>query len=271
MNVSNKDLLSKIKDSIKNKQPLSIVRCGDGEFHILKNKNDFNKKTSLTHNGAMRNILIRNNVWECKTHVSPTGKQLVCECYQDQQIVTAWINNIRGFISEAIKNADYVGLIIPNEDDQFYGILPHILLRHGINPDSIKPINSLFMRTPEFGSLSSFKNIIQGNDIHIITPNVSEFKKAGIADLLNVNVSYTDISTDRSYKLRDSIKESILKSDKKIFLFGGGSAIKDLIPWSAKTKNAVSIDVGSVLDAWVGLNSRPVYTTLKFKHLEWKK
>ena len=40
-NTTDLELIDAIKLSIKNKTPLSVVRCGDGEMHILKQAIDF--------------------------------------------------------------------------------------------------------------------------------------------------------------------------------------------------------------------------------------
>jgi hypothetical protein len=265
MNVSIQDLLLNIENSIKNKKPLSVVRCGDGEFHLVKTIKDFNERDVKIHRSAINNILKRNNIWQCKTH------EHSCECYLKSNEALAWIGEIRGYIVNAMKSSDYLGLTVPGKDIRFYGISNEILRGHGIDPVTKKTINSLFPRSHEFGSLSNFRNLIQGNGIHIITSNVERFKNINLGNILGVNVTYTDISGKRSYKQRTFIKESIIESNKKIFLFGGGSAIKDLIPWSAKTMGAVSIDVGSVLDVWSGYRSRLMYLQPEFQHLLWIK
>ncbi len=265
MIISNTELISKIKNSIKDKTPLSVVRCGDGEFHLLKNENDFDQRARAIHRSSITDILKRNNVWLCKTH------EHSCECYLKSNEALAWIGEIRGYIVNAMKSSDYLGLTVPGKDIRFYGISNEILRRHGIDPIAKKTISSLFPRSHEFGSLLNFRNLIQGNGIHIITSNVERFKNINFGNILGVNVTYTDISGNRSYKQRAVIKESIIASNKKIFLFGGGGAIKDLIPWSAKTIGAVSIDVGSVLDAWSGYRSRLMYLQPEFQHLLWIK
>lgn len=270
MNVDNEDLFNKLRYSIKNKQPLSVVRCGDGEFHLLKNEYDFDERSRPIHRSAMTDILNRNGIWKCPIHSFPDGKIRACKCYLDSTIAMGWINEIKDYIISAIKTTDYLGLLVPNKDPRFYSINNDVLTRHTINVSSLKIVNSTFPRSPGFGSLSSFKDIIQGNDIHIITPNVNRFKESNIDKMLGANISYTDISSDRSYKLRNQIKSSIKGSCKKIFLFGGGGAIKDLIPWAAKEMNAVSIDVGSVLDGWSATPSRKYIDNSSFSYLKWK-
>jgi hypothetical protein len=265
MNISTQDLLEDIKNSIINKKPLSAVRCGDGEFHIVKSKGDFDERSVKIHHNAMNDILRRNHIWDCKIHPHS------CQCYLNSNEALTWIKEIRSYIISAMKSADYLGLTVPGKDARFYSISDNVLRRHGIDHIAKKTIDSLFTRSHSFGSLSNFKKLIQGNDMHIITSNVKRFKDVNFSNVLGVNVTYTDISGDRSYKQRAFIKESILSSNKKIFLFGGGSAIKDLIPWSAKTMGAVSIDVGSVLDAWTGYKSRLMYEQPEFQHLLWVK
>lgn len=270
MNISNSELFSKIKHSIQNKNKLSVVRCGDGEFHLLKNEYDFDERSRPIHRSAMTNILNRNGIWRCSTHMLPDGSIRACKCYLDSKVAMSWVGEIKGYIIDAIKNTDYLGLSVPNKDPRFYSISNDVLERNTINTNTLNIVNSTFPRSPEFGSLLGFKTLIQNNDIHIITPNVGRFKKSNVDKMLGINISYTDISGERSYKLRNMIKSSIKDSGKKIFLFGGGAAIKDLIPWSSKEMNAVSIDVGSVLDGWSSTPSRKYIDDPNFSYLKWK-
>ena len=61
------------------------------------------------------------------------------------------------------------------------------------------------------------------------------------------------------------------RNNQPIILFGGGYGVKSLIPWSAKELGKISIDVGSVLDAWSGYQSRHMFLEDRFKHLVWVK
>ncbi len=68
-NTSDSDLVTAIKKAVKHKQPLSVIRCGDGEMHILKNVDDFpGEQQKLTHHHSLCLIQWRENIWRCKTH-----------------------------------------------------------------------------------------------------------------------------------------------------------------------------------------------------------
>lgn len=273
-NVNTPSLVTAIRHAVSHSLPLSVIRCGDGEMHILKNANDFSEdRHKLIHYHSLCTILARENIWRCNVHSPGTVKPIACSCYLKDSNVTSWLKEARTIISSSIKNSDYVGLVVPEKNQNYYTVSKDVIRRYGINPDKLKVISSLFPREEMFGSLNSFRSIIRGNGIHIITPNVDRFINGNIDKLLGVNVSYTDISGGDAYepKIRNLVKESIKTTDKRIVLFGGGYAIKDLIPWSSKEYGKISLDVGSVLDAWSGYQSRLMFLEERFKHLTWIK
>lgn len=273
-NISTISLISSIKHAISNSLQLSVVRCGDGEMHILKNSNDFlEDRHKMIHHHSLCTILDRENIWRCDVH-SPKGtRPIACTCYIKNSHVYSWLSNSRKIISSAINDSDYVGLVVPEKNLNFYSIPKSVVRRYGINPDRLKVISSLFPREHIFGGIDSFRSILQGNNIHIITPNVDRFINGNLDKLLDIEVSYTDISSGEAYEpeIRDLVKESIKTTDKKIILFGGGYAIKDLIPWSSKEHSKIALDLGSVLDAWSGYQSRLMFFEDRFKHLNWIK
>ena len=277
-NTTDAQLIIAIKTAVKNKTPLSVVRCGDGEMHILKQTCDFPREhQQLTHHHSLCLIQWRENIWRCKEHapVNPDSlKPNTCDCYLKDSKSTAWRELARNLISSSIRDADYVGLTVPGRNANYYTITEHILKRHGIiNSHKFKTISSLFPREKLFGSLQSFGGIIQGNDIHIITPNVERFKASKIGERFGVNATYTDISGKSSYyhDVREKVKRDIALTNAPIILFGGGYGIKSLIPWAATELGKIALDVGSVLDAWSGLQSRHMFMEDSFAHLNWVK
>ena len=274
-NTSDIELVQAIRKAVKYKQALSVIRCGDGEMHILKNIDDFTgEQQKLTHHHSLCLIQYRENIWKCKTHapVNPTAlKPNTCDCYLKDQGSLEWRKLARDIISYAIKESDYVGLTVPGRNAHYYTITDNILKRYNIGSDKLKTISSLFPREEMFGSLKNFKKIIQGNDVHFITPNVKRFKAGKIEDLLGVNVTYTDISGKETWHadVREKIKKDLLVTKAPIVLFGGGYGVKSLIPWSAKELGKISIDVGSIIDAWSGLQSRHMFMKEEFHYLNW--
>lgn len=273
-NVNTPSLISAIRHAISHSSPLSVVRCGDGEMHILKTPNDFAEDRQKTiHYHSLCTILARENIWRCNVHSQGTAKPIACNCYLKDGKVISWLKESREIISSSIKNSDYVGLVVPEKNLNYYSISKDIIRRYGIDPEKLKVISSLFPREEMFGSLNSFKSITRGKGIHIITPNVDRFINGGLDKLLGVNISYTDISGGNAYEpnIRNLVKEAIKITDKQIILFGGGYGIKDLIPWSSKEYGKISLDLGSVLDAWSGYQSRLMFLEDRFKHLNWIK
>jgi len=276
-NTSDVELVAAIKTSIKNMTPLSVVRCGDGEMHILKQASDFPaEQQQITHHHALCNIQHREDIWTCVTHTSPHPGSLkpnTCECYLTDDTSKKWRGLAKEIIAYSIKYSDYVGLVVPGRNVHYYNISDEILKRYDIDSKQLSVISSLFPLDPMFGSIDSFKSIINGNDIHIITPNVERFKNGKIEELLGVNVTYTDISGAQSHtiEMRAMVKQSIIDTPTKIILFGGGYAIKSLIPWAANELGKIALDIGSVLDAWSGLQSRHMFMKDELSHLNWIK
>ena len=270
------NLISRIRHCIQNGLPLSVIRCGDGEFHLIKNSSDFTDSRKLkVHYGSMNVILKRNKIWKCPHHPGNIDKSTKkpCSCflgnYEEDPIALKWKNTMKGYVIEAIKKSNYVGLTVPGKDEAFYGIDESILQRNGIDTNVLVNIDSLFSRSKDFASLPSVRSLIDGNDVHIVTNNVNAFIKSEISKKLRCNVTYTDLSHDRAYVLRDKIKEDISNTSTKIILFGGGATIKDLVPWAAKNYGKIAIDVGSVLDPWSGTPSRLAFDQPNYKHVKW--
>jgi hypothetical protein len=253
---------------------LSVVRCGDGEMHILKSVGDIKEERDKNvHHHSMCLILSRENIYRCSVHspISAGDKPIGCTCYLKNNSHNLWRNEARKIISDAIKNSNYVGLSVPGMNPRYYTISSEVLSAYGINTNQLRIISSLFSRERIFGSIESFREIIQGNDIHIVTSNVKGFRDNEIGKKLGVNITYTDISEKpaHSKEIRELVKSDLQRTAAKIILFGGGYAIKDLIPWSSKELGKISIDVGSTLDAWSGYKSRIMYEKPEFKHLIW--
>jgi len=274
--LTTKNLISRIRHCIHNGLPLSIVRCGDGEFHLIKNASDFKNPRHLkVHYGSINVILKRNKIWECPHHPGNIDRSSgrPCSCflgnYEDDPVALEWKNTMKGYVIEAIKKSNFIGLNVPGKLEVFYGIDESILKRNGIDTKVLVNIDSLFSRSKDFATLPKMRQMINGNDVHIITSNVKAFINTDISKKLGCNVTFTDISADRAYKLRNVIKEDISKTDAKIILFGGGGAIKDLIPWASKNHGKVAIDVGSVLDPWSGTPSRIMYDNPEMNYVKW--
>jgi len=217
-------------------------------------------------------IQFRENIWACSTHKSMGNKPSTCKCYLENENYKRWISLSREIISYSIKNSDYIGLTVPGKNHNYYSISNDVLKRYNIDSSKLRVISSLFPREESFGSLEAFKDIIQGNNIHIVTSNVQRFKDNNIHKLLDVNITYTDIggnSIMSDINVLERIKKDIINTKAQVILFGGGYGVKGLIPWATKELGKISIDVGSVLDAWSGYKSRHMFLEDKFKHLLW--
>lgn len=270
--VEDNQLLHIIKKAIHLQSPLSVSRCGDGEFHLLKKEDDFlNDKWKKVHHDSICLILNRNKIKRCEIHNQsrPPDRVGGCKCYLNDGDAMSWIKMMRERIISTIKNSDYIGLNVPHKQEFLYGISSNVLAKNGIDVKELNVVNSLFPRMPEFGSIEGFKSIIGNHPIHFITSNARAFKQRRINELLKTEITYTDISGDRSYKYRDKVKHDIEHTDAKLIFFGGGGGIKDLIPWAATEHGKIAIDVGSIMDPWSGTQSRPVYEKPQFNYVKW--
>jgi len=282
INVQSQDLIKLIHKSIKEKTPLSITRFGDGAFHLLKNANDFsNDYAKSIHCISMNHILNRNGIFLCTEHEhSPIGGRIGvnlynggvpnCNCYLQDKDATDWINEMKRRIVIGINESSHVGLSVPSVSSvskEYYTVNNTVLDRYGIKRD-LNRIDSLFTNLHAFSALDSAKKLFQNQKIHIVSRNKTEFINQDISYKLGCELSFTDMSDERSYKLVDKIKQDIIDTDANIVLFSGGVYIKHLIPFAAGL-GKVAIDTGSIVDAWCNIPSRGWYDKPDMSYTNW--
>ena len=267
INVSNEYIINKIHESIKNKTPFSCTRIGDGEIHILMKEKHINNQYELRqHQVIIRSILKRHNVKS--NHLS-------------------FLNNFRNQLISSIKNSQYLGIPnIENFNDQWkliYHLKIKVLNYYDIDVDKLKICDATINRSPEIGDISNFKNLINNNPIHIITSRENELKNISkIHNILNVPITYTSLNhaegsnTERSFFQRNVLLKKIRNIKEHIILYGLGGGAKNICNVLRSDYGKCAIDMGSVLDAWSGIISRPKYNN-EYSHCmigdkkNWKK
>lgn len=231
--MSDKEVVDLIKNKISSKTPFALTRFGDGEIFILK-KN------------ASDNFLHKNlPLWGYK--------------YPEQinDFYTSWGN----VITNAFIKSDVVGLMNKNNNIPYLNYNDWILDKNffkslDLDVESLKICNHLISRSEELGSVKGVKNLIQGNDFHIISPNVSIMKEKKLDDVFGVNVGYTEHSNEVNYKNRDDFMKNF-KNIKEDIVFLGVAIQKDYGIILRDEYGKICIDMGATMDAWSGIISRP--------------
>jgi hypothetical protein len=218
-----------IKQSIHNKSPLSLVRIGDGEINILKERGG-----------------------------SDDWNQRVISLNETSTIEEAFSIN-KPFIENAIAKADILGLLDPkskyvsfNYDENLWSISDEYILRFRTSMPMI--VDHQISRSRELGSVQGMRDLLSGKAIHIISPNVDRLKERKISELLGSKVSFTDNSMSIKHYNRQPIIDSFKNIREDIVLLGVGPH-KDYCT-ILKEHGKIAIDLGATLDAWAGLKTR---------------
>lgn len=239
-NISVHKSIDIIKEKIKTKTPFSFTRFGDGEIYILN-------KDGYKYNG-----------WEKK----------LCDDwgYQYPNEIDDAYEEIGEIIKYSLSNSDMIGIMSENHDifntigmdfdPNTWSISFDKLEEIDINPKELLIGEHMLPRYREFGNIHEFSKIIQGNDIHILSPRVEELKSKNLNKLLGVDVGYTNHDYTINLNNRDTILKSFDKISEPIVILGT-SVLKDYGPILSKKYGKIALDLGATLDAWSGIYSRP--------------
>jgi len=125
-----------------------------------------------------------------------------------------------------------------------------------LNIESLKICNHLVSRSKELGSVNGVKNIVQGNDFHIISTNVSEMKRKKLNEVFGVNIGYTEHSREVNFDNRGDFIKNFINIKEDIVFLGTGLQ-KDYGVILRDEYGKICIDMGATMDAWSGIISRP--------------
>lgn len=238
-NLTNESAVELIKEKVRTKTPFAFTRFGDGEVHII-NKNGY-----------------------------PNFEEKLCRQwgykYPDQ--IQEVYETSGSIIKEAFVKSDLIGLMDPkcqiinlNYNPVHWSFKKEFVKGWGVSPDGIKICDHMLSRNKIFGAISSMKDIIQGQDIHIISPNVERLKQRKISELLGVDVTYTLHPESINFNNRKELMDSFVDIKPQIVLVGIGLQ-KDYGVYLKKHHNKIVFDMGATLDAWAGIISRIWFDT----------
>ena len=236
VNQSIEETINLIKERIRTNTPLALSRFGDGEIKVLnRNLPDWHQKRGCKNWG----------------YIYPTQ---VNQLYDDASLV----------LLNAIKNSDVIGLMDSNNDiskqinykQSVWSIGEDFLELNGIDTVNLQIADHMLPRSEEFGKPKNFREILQGKSLNIISPNVDKLKTKNLSKLLDSEVTFTHHPNSINFRNRNEFIESF-KNIKSDVVLVGCSLQKDYVVYLRHNHDKIAIDVGAMLDAWAGLETRP--------------
>jgi hypothetical protein len=233
-NVSNEDAVSLIKEKIRTKTPFVFTRFGDGEIHMI-NKNGYEN---------FEKTVCRQ--WGYKY---PNEIQLSYEEF-GEVLKTSFIKS--DLIGLMDKNCDIINL---NYKPEHWSLKKDLVSSWGVDVNSLLICDHMLSRQKIFGSVDSFKEILQENSLNIITPYVKKMEDRNISELLGVDVTYTLNPENINLNNRDSVLKSFEKIESPVVIMGVG-LLKDYGIILRDEFGKIALDMGATMDAWSGILSR---------------
>jgi len=231
VNMSDSDFIEKLKNSIKHKLPLSFSRFGDGEIFFINNN--------------LPKIVI----------------DLLINTYGYSDIEVAK-KDVLNTINIALASTDIIGIM--NKNNTISKNISYTQETWSIKHDYVKSlrqnkeilvVDHMITRGVDLGDINNFKNIINGNNIAIVTPRCELLKKTEIHKILDVDINYIDIPMGMNLNERDDIFCKLDDINELIVLYGCSLTGKDFGAYLSN-KGKISLDFGATLDAWSGLITR---------------
>lgn len=245
-NISITETVDLIKEKIKSKTPFALTRFGDGEIRM-----------------------IRKEKWNDEAY------QRICNLWNynyPSEVDQAW-SDISNLLLNTLFNSDVVGFLDKNTpylphgiyDPYRWSISNNFMKENGIDPNSLMVCDHQISRSKELGNLYSFKKILDGNDLHIISPNKSVLSKKNLSLILECNVEITLHENSKKLVNRNDYFRKFDKIKEDVVVFGTALE-KDHGIYLRDHFGKIAIDLGSTLDAWGGLITREWFNNIQ-KHL----
>ena len=244
--LSNAQAVSIIKEHIEADKPMFLIRLGDGELNMLKPKHKQN-------NLFLNKLLQRMGTWPD----SNAEKQRYLDIYVNMMV-------------EAIKSADIVGITTEHITSTKKGISASVdnwsisendIKMHGIDLSKKEICDHRLHLSQEFGNVNSLKKILNGRPIHVIGHYVDYLQENKLHEVLECPITYT-VSPAMYYKNRKSVEDNLHKIQERIILIGSGGVGKTIGKILKEKYGKIVIDVGSLLDAWASVYTRPWFGKL---------
>ena len=259
--VTDTELFVAIQSSITNSTPLSYIRIGDGEVQLIKLLKHCGTEEIAIKNHALKHILLRYN-----------------ERYtEDSQILNSW----RKVIVTALKTSDYCGMFTPGEVTELmalgwlkdankettirrYVSSKEMHNHYGIDTAKLKICSVMFNKGEQLGIIENFKQLVGDKRITIITNQTENLKKnhkfqinlGNQVDFITIKHEHGNPESKAFYQ-KDWVRSHFKDIKSHVVLFGMGGAAKELCNELKNDWGKCAIDMGSTLDAWAGIISRP--------------
>ena len=261
-NITDAELFVAIQSSIANNTPLSYVRMGDGEIQIIKKILHCKTADELNIRAhALKHIALRYN--EVYTEDNPLmlkWRQAIIDTFKSSDycgiFTTQEIEEMMalGWLKEARKEAT-LGRYVPNRDVFDY---------YGIDVDKLKICSVMFNKGEQLGIIENFKQLVGDRRITIITNQTENLKKNSKFQInLGNQVDFITVKHEhgnpksKALNQKDWVRSHFKDIKNHVILFGMGGAAKDLCNELKNDWGKCVLDMGSVLDAWAGIISRP--------------
>jgi len=262
--VSSSELFEAIRNSINNRTPLSYIRMGDGEFQIAKKPQ---------HCNSIEEKDLRS--FQLKHIFARYGEEYI----EDSKFHNKW----RADIVEAIKKSDYCGVFTVQEVDEMIKTgwradcdyedtvrmyVPNlsVLEYYGVDLSKLKLCSPMFNRSEELGIVDNFKKLIGDQRFTIITNRTKELmSNKKFKTLFGEQVDFITVTHEHGVKESKALYQRTAVSDQfknikgHVVLFAIGGAAKSLCNVLKNDWGKCALDMGSVIDAWAGIISRPSY------------
>ena len=261
-NITDAELFIAIQSSIANNTPLSYVRMGDGEIQIMKKILHCKTADELNIRAhALKHIALRYN--EVYTEDNPLmlkWRQGIIDTFKSSDycgiFTTQEIEEMMalGWLKEARKEAT-LGRYVPNQDVFDY---------YGIDVNKLKICSVMFNKGEQLGIIENFKQLVGDRRITIITSQTENLKNnrkfqinlGNQVDFITVKHEHGNPKS-KALNQKDWVRSHFKDIKSHVVLFGMGGAAKDLCNELKNDWGKCAIDMGSTLDAWAGIISRP--------------
>ena len=231
------DVLSLLLYKIKNKQPLSVIRLGDGEGRLLGYP-DFVAKT-----GGAESLDHSLNIWF--GHADFSKNSLV---------------DLSGQLREAVENADVIGLprIKQYDANIAYRNVYDAMEQFNLNTPSHIYTDAALHRYLQFGLF--YKQILNGRDFLGLVTGRKNLATI-IKDTFNIKHIESHLIPEEAHYSKHPVAEHFpnrfdeLKDEIKVpyagavYLVGAGALGKIYCHW-IKEAGGIAIDIGCICDSW---------------------
>lgn len=231
-NISIIETIEVIKEKINNKTPFCLTRFGDGEIHLLN------------RNGSHR------------LHYKSYGYTLdnINEFYDDAYDILIKGLSKSDIIGIMDKNCEIISSSIYS--DEVWSIHNDFIKNIGVDPKELVICDHMIARNNLLGNIFEFKEILNGNDLHIISPNKKLLKDKKLSEILECNVNITEHPYSINLNNRDELIRSFDNIQENVVLLGCGIQ-KDYGVILRDEYGKIALDMGATMDAWAGIISRP--------------